>query len=168
MLVGKKKITYNIINILVILFTAGWFIYDYGDINRIFEGFTKSSIIVLIVTIILVHMTKAIRLYFALYGTEIKRIDFFKTYCKVAPISVVIPFKLGEFFRMYYYGTLIGNVLKGIVIILLDRFMDTLALVTIIILTWMINGEDMISFIYVLLRLLVSVLIVYFVYPGIY
>lgn len=168
LLVSKKRTLYNSINILVILLTAALFVYEYKDINGIFSGFTCASLPVLAVTVVLVHIVKAGRLFLALYGLEIACKDFIKAYCKVTPVSVIIPFKLGEFFRMYCYGTLIGNVFKGIVIILLDRFMDTMALVTVIILVWMINGGSMASFVYTLFVFLVFVLIIYFVYPGVY
>lgn len=104
----------------------------------------------------------------ALYGYGVNLISYMKTYCKVTPVSVVIPFKLGEFFRMYCYGNQLGDGLKGIVIILLDRFMDTIALVTAILLGWAFNGGQITAFVYLLLVFLVFVLLLYFVYPGVY
>jgi hypothetical protein len=69
---------------------------------------------------------------------------------------------------MYCYGNQLGNVFKGIVIVLLDRFMDTIALVTMILLVWVFNGGYIATFVYVLLIFLFIALLGYFVFPGVY
>jgi hypothetical protein len=117
---------------------------------------------------VIVHILKLERLYLILYGEKIKKSDFIKTYCKVTPVSVIFPYKIGEFFRMYCYGMLIDNVLKGIIIILLDRLMDTMALITVIILVWIFNGGSMVSFVYLLLIFLLFMFIVYSAFPKVY
>ena len=116
----------------------------------------------------MVHLIKAGRLYLALYGTGIGGSEYIKIYCKVTPVSMVLPLKLGEFFRMYGYGKQLDDLLKGIIIILLDRFMDTLALITMIFLVWIFNGGKITFFIYLLLLFLVCILLAYFAFPGIY
>lgn len=165
---GVKKIQYNVINMAVIFLTAALFIYGYRDIREIFRGENVLSVFILTVTVILVHAIKAGRLYLALYGSDIDFVTYLKIYCKVTPVSVLAPFKLGEFFRMYCYGKQLGNMLKGVVIILLDRFMDSIALVTAIILVWIINGGDITFLVYLLLIFLVFVLLMYIVFPGVY
>lgn len=164
----EKKLGYNIINIVVIGLTAGLFLYDYRNVAEFFSGKTAASILILIITVILVHAVKAGRLYIALYGAEIDFVTFLKIYCKVTPVSVVFPFKLGEFFRMYCYGKQLRSVLKGIVIILLDRFMDTIALVTMLLLVWVFNGGHIPSIAYLLSIFLILALLIYFLFPGVY
>lgn len=163
---NKKKVIYNTINMLVILGTVLLFIHENTNNADIFSTDNVISVTVLLFVVALVHFVKAGRLYLALYGSEVDFITCFKTYCKVTPVSVIIPFKLGEFFRMYCYGKLLDNAIKGIVIILLDRFMDTIALVTAIFLVWIFNGGQMTSFVYILLIFLVFILLVYCLYPG--
>lgn len=155
-------------DITVILITVLLFIHDYRDFAEFFWGENFIIIGILIITVLLVHIIKALRLYLALYGSEIDFISYIKTYCKVTPITVVIPFKLGEFFRMYVYGRKLNHALKGIIIILLDRFMDTIALVTAILFVWFFRGGDIIPLVYILLLFLIAVLLLYFLYPGIY
>ena len=93
---------------------------------------------------------------------------YIKIYCKVTPISLVFPFKIGEFFRMYCYGMELESMLKSIVIIIFDRFMDTLALVTILLLIIIFKGGYISLFTYLLFLFLISILIIYLAYPGIY
>lgn len=164
----KKNIDYNIINSIIILITLLFFVYEYKDILNIFENKNVTSIIVLVSTVLLVHFVKAARLYLALYGLNVDLNSYVKTYCKVTPTSIVIPFKLGEVFRMYCYGQLLQSPVKGVIIILLDRFMDTIALVTAILLAWILFGGHMTTFVYILLIFLVFVLFIYFVYPSVY
>lgn len=108
------------------------------------------------------------RLYLALYGTGISLQDYLKTYCKVTPVSIMIPFKLGELFRIYCYGIEINNVLKGIVVILLDRFMDTIALITVVFGLCIVMGGHITSLVYLLVFFLIMLTIIYIVFPGLY
>lgn len=130
------RVKYSLAKIVVILITILWFLYDYKDFSSALKEEKVASILILIFTALLVHVLKAGRLYLALYGTRRKLRTYLKKYCIVTPVTIILPFKIGELFRMHYYGSQIGNVLKGIVIIFLDRFMDTLALVT----TILFNG----------------------------
>ena len=163
----NNKFRYYIISLAVIVVTLVLFLFENSDM-QIFKNSSLLSIIILIFSVIAVHTIKAARLYLALYGTEVDSIAYLKTYCKVTPVSVVLPFKLGEFFRMYCYGKQIGNILKGSVIVLLDRFMDTIALVTVFFLLWIFYGGQITSFAYVLLIFLAFVLLVYYIFPNAY
>lgn len=162
----EKK--YNFINAVVIVLTALLFIDNYRNIIDVFRAKDFLSILVLIVAVLLVHVIKAGRLFLILFGLNVDSVLYMKTYCKVTSVSVVIPFKLGEFFRMYCYGKQLGNIFRGVVIILLDRFMDTIALMTAILLVLGFNGGQITVFIYILLIFLAFILMVYFVFPDIY
>lgn len=164
----KNNAVYNVVNLTVILMTAALFIYEYYDVRTIFAGRDIRHIIIIVITVFIVHFIKASRLYLALYGSDIDVRTYTKIYCKVTPVSVVFPFKIGEFFRMYCYGSEIRNLLKGIVTVILDRFMDTMALITIIILVWMFGGGRITVLAYILLLFLLFVLLIYFVFPGVY
>lgn len=164
----RLKIKYNFINLFILLITAGIYLYDYGTDLAIFRGKDIRHILIIITAVAAVHLIKAGRLYLALYGLDISLSTYIKIYCKVTPVSVVIPYKLGEFFRMYCYGSQLGNMLKGIIIVLLDRFMDTTALVTMILLVWIVNGGYVAKLVYILLVFLFFTLLVYFVFPGVY
>ena len=57
---------------------------------------------------------------------------------------------------MYCYGYQTDNMLKGVVTVILDRFMDTIALVTMIIVVWIASGGVMMPLVYFLLVFLVA------------
>ena len=163
----KKKHIYKFINILVLIVAALIFYKDYIKNLHIFANKNFISIFLLVCSVLLVHSIKAARLYLALYGTNISSLTFVKEYCKVTPIGVIYPLKLGEFFRMYCYGRKIKNQIKGTIIVLLDRFMDTFALVTIVLAVKFINGGTISYVIYMLLLFLSLMIIIYYVCPGI-
>lgn len=162
------KIKYDIINIAVILLTVVFFACQYWNITYIFSSTNWLSYVPLSFAVIFVHVIKSGRLYLALYGSKVSLPDYLKTYCKVTPVSVVIPFKLGELFRMYCYGVQIGNILKGTVIVLLDRFMDTIALVTLMFVLENFYSGYLTGFVYFLLAVLIFFMLIYFVFPGLY
>ena len=164
----RQKIHYNLINMMVILGALVCFVYEYKNVGAIFQNETVFKVLIVFVTAIIVHAVKAGRLYLALYGSEISVLSYLKTYCKVTPVGLVFPYKLGEFFRMYCYGKQMGNILKGIIIILLDRFMDTMALVTMILFICFMEKGSILPFTYVLLLFLIFTILAYYVFPGVY
>ena len=163
----KKSFAYNLINILVLLLAALIFFMNYDGL-RDFQQIGGGQILIIIATVMLVHFLKALRLYLALYGADITPSTYAKTYCKVTPVSILLPFKFGEFFRMYCYGHYTGNMLKGVVTVLMDRFMDTIALVTMIIVMWLGSGEAIIPLVYLLLVFIVAFVLMFLVFPGLY
>lgn len=164
----KHRVVYNTINISVILIASLLFICDYCIDLEIFDGNLFVIFLIMAMTVIIVHSVKAGRLYLSLYGSNIDFFTHLKLYCKVIPVSVIFPLKLGEFFRMYCYDKQLDNVLKGTVIILLDRVMDTMALVTMLLLVRIICGGRMTLLAYILIIFLVFMLIVYCVFPGVF
>jgi len=166
--VRENKLRYICVNVIVILVTAVLFVIEYRTVSELFQNSGWMQLVILVLAVIFVHAIKATRLYLALYGADVNWRTYLKTYCKVTPVSMVFPFKLGEFFRMYCYGKHLGSGLKGIVIVLLDRFMDTIALITMILSIRIFMGGALTSFTYWLLLFLGIALLVYFVFPGVY
>ena len=69
---------------------------------------------------------------------------------------------------MYCYGYQTDNMLKGVVTVILDRFMDTIALVTMIIVVWIASGGVMMPLVYFLLVFLVAAVLLFITFPGAY
>ncbi len=157
---------YRVVDILTLCIALGVFLAVYRNVPALFAGVTVAQVAVIVVTALLVHTLKATRLFLALYGQKISISEHLALYCKVTPVSMVLPYKVGEFYRMNAYGTHLHSGLKGIVIILLDRFMDTAALVTMILLAAFFYGGGMSSLLMVLLIFLVLVVLLYRAFPS--
>ena len=131
---------YRVVDVLTLALALAWFVSQYLNVPALFAGVSVAQVLVIVLTALLVHVLKATRLFLALYGQKISISEHLALYCKVTPVSMVLPYKVGEFYRMYAYGTHLKSGLKGIVIILLDRFMDTAALVTMILIAGFFYG----------------------------
>ena len=81
-------------------------------------------------------------------------------------MNIVFPFKVGDIYRAYCFGTCIDNYIRGIVIILFDRFIDTAALISLLPLLSFFAGTEMVGIVYFLLCFILGIIIVYFSWPG--
>ncbi|MGI5948007.1 MAG: lysylphosphatidylglycerol synthase domain-containing protein [Lachnospiraceae bacterium] len=163
----KNKRYYGI-NIAVFLLTIFFFLRMALE-NFIWfrtEGTIKSFFLLCLLNIVMIHIIKALRLYFLMLETRPTVTRFLRTYIKTTLVNLVLPFKLGEFFRMYCFGHELKNYKTGILLILTDRYFDTIPLV-IILLGFIIFGkESPRGVIITLVLFLLVVTILYSIFPS--
>ena len=80
-----------------------------------------------------VHLAKAFRLYLVLMEHELSFIRFLFLYTRTTLVNLIIPYKLGEIYRMIAISRATKHWQVGILSILVDRFFDTLALCVILV-----------------------------------
>lgn len=130
----KNKSIYIFINIIAmiisIMFVAkmGYHL-NYKEINIDFNF----NIILIVLIILMVLSLKFLRIYLILLEERLTIKRFIKIYIKSVFATVCIPFKLGEFFRMYCYAYEIKSPKKGVISIIIDRYFDTIALILILV-----------------------------------
>ena len=161
---GQKKI-YGIVNLVTLGLTGMYFFVFYDGQAGLFESPVAG---ILAVTAIPVHMIKAARLYIAFYGRGISFGKYLEQYYKVIPVSMVWPLKLGDLFRAYCYGYQIRNYFAGVLIILMDRFVDSLALLTVMLVLNPADDPDITMIFYTVLVFLLFVILCYQLFPGMY
>lgn len=127
----KDKI-YVWVNVLVFAVASIILMLDSVQIVQAAESLWNGSLCIVMGTAVAVVALKGVRFYIILVGYQMSVMEFLKQYFKVVVIGVVLPFKLGDLFRMYCFGKMLQNGSKGVVTVLLDRFSDTLALVTLL------------------------------------
>lgn len=88
---------------------------------------------VCIVWFMLIHTIKMFRMYLVLLDHRVEFKRFIFAYLRTTLVNLIIPFKLGEIYRMFVYSRMIGNAGTGIAGTLVDRFFDTMALVLLLI-----------------------------------
>lgn len=162
----QGKGIYYVISAIVLLATGLIAAYEYGNMGKLFAGESLLSLAILIMTAIFVHMAKSARLYLALYGHGVGAVEYAKAYCMSTIVSIVLPFKLGDLFRMFCYGGILASAIRGIVIVLLDRFMDTVALLSFILFARVAAGWGVSAVAYILIAFLALVLFAYHGFPG--
>ncbi|MGI6107969.1 MAG: lysylphosphatidylglycerol synthase domain-containing protein [Lachnospiraceae bacterium] len=111
---------------------------------------------------------KLIRLYILMFGNEFSFWDFVLQFCKTASVNMLIPFKAGEIYRGYDLDRLIGSYPLGYVYAITDRFVDTAALLTIIVI-FSLAGEIDVNSVYLLFAVIVFLVIfVYVIFKPFY
>lgn len=80
-----------------------------------------------------VHLSKMMRLYVVLLEQKIEFKRFVLTYLKTTFVNLLIPFKLGEIYRIYCFSRETKVFQIGICSVLVDRFFDTAALLLLLI-----------------------------------
>lgn len=160
----NNNYTNLIVNCLVSIITILCFYMQY-NIKKIIESTDIILFIIIIVAFILINTMKCFRLYLEIYGNNISIKDYISFFIKVTPVSNVIPWKLGDIYRCYCLGNILNNNLKGTIIIVFDRFVDTLGLLTISAFV-LLKGEYF-RFFYILLIFCVLLGALYYSFPGV-
>lgn len=97
---------------------------------------------VLLLGFALVHCFKMLRLYLVLMEHKIGFGRFILMYFKTTFINLIIPFKLGELYRIFSISRLSGVWQVGILSVCVDRFFDMVALVLVLVpFDLMIHGK---------------------------
>lgn len=86
-----------------------------------------------IVWFLAIHTIKMFRMYLVLLEHRIEFKRFVFAYLHTTLVNLIIPFKLGEVYRMFVYSRITKNAGIGIAGTVVDRFFDTMALVLILI-----------------------------------
>ena len=157
----KKKSVYIFINIIIMIISMMFvakmgYHLNYRKIN------IDTNIILILVIIVVVLSLKFLRMYLILLEEKLSIKRFIKVYIKSVFATVCIPFKLGEFFRMYCYAYEIKNIKKGIISIIIDRYFDTIALILILVpIELYINSR--LSLISIMLSLFIGIITILYV-----
>ncbi|HAG68517.1 MAG TPA: hypothetical protein DCL38_00925 [Lachnospiraceae bacterium] len=123
---------------------------------------------VLIILFLMVHMLKLMRMYLVFIEKRIELKRFTPAYFGTTLINLIVPFKLGEIFRVFVFYKLTGSPETGLVGVIADRFFDTLALVLVMI-PLLILYPDTLSAVSVFLAVfLIIVVFIYLIFPPTY
>ncbi len=109
-------------------------------------------IAIIIVVFLAIHLLRMFRLYILLVEEKMPIKEFIKLYMKTTIVNTVIPFKLGEFYKMICYGKKLKSYSAGISLVWIDRFFDSVILIILVIVA---SAFKMISPIYVILSLFI-------------
>lgn len=165
-----KKRSYYMINLATLFFTIAFFIQSFFQNLRSLYG--KETITIVFAGafagIVIVHLFKGIRLYFLVLEERPTVARFLKLYVKTTLVNLVFPFKLGELFRIYSFGHEWKNYKAGLLLILVDRYFDTIPLF-LLLMGFTISGKGTLYGIVVVLTVFIAVVtVMYFIFPSTY
>ena len=118
---NKTKKIYIIINTIIILSIMGFIILYWNDIFSL----NITNIILALIPFFCIHLLRIIRQYIILMEYKIKMKKLTKAYLLSSITNTVIPFKIGEIYKIYLYGYEMKNYAKSTIAVLIDKFFDT-------------------------------------------
>ena len=83
---------------------------------------------VILIIFICVHLIKMMRLYLIVMDRKVSFDRFVPAYLRTTLVNLVIPYKIGEIYRIVVFSRISGGFKTGFFSVLIDRFFDTLAL----------------------------------------
>lgn len=122
----------------------------------------------LILGFIVVHLIKMMRLYLVLLEQKIEFKRFVFAYFQTTLVNLIIPFKLGEVYRIFTFSRMTKSVQIGLFSVIVDRFFDTMALVLILLpFQMLITGHLTLSAVFLTVFVII-ILFIFWVFPSVY
>ncbi len=121
-----------------------------------------------IVLFLLIHIIKMFRMYLVLLEQKIDFKRFVFAYCRTTLLNLIIPFKLGELYRIVVYSRITKSAGIGIAGVIVDRFFDTLALVLILLPLHILFPSDVSAVSVFLAVFVVLIVFIYAMFPSAY
>lgn len=125
----------NIILIFIfIVFVIASFIYlpffnvSFESIMAYGHVFSIKYVVCFVLIYLLSHIMRILRLYILLLEEKIKWKQLLRIYFITTFVNFVLPFKIGEIYRIIEIGTLCNNIRRGIITIWIERFFDAVVL----------------------------------------
>lgn len=167
---GKSKGIYCLFNIIFgILTIVGMIFYlKRGNIQLLLEEYRITYFILILLVAFSVHIIKALRLYVILFERKFNKLKYVQQYAKTAIVNLFLPFKSGEIYRGLCFGNMIGSYAQGYIIVVFDRFVDTLALITIVICCGLFVGFEITPVYIILLIFLLCMIVIYGMFIPLY
>ena len=159
----KNRVLYYLIN-LVFMVAALCFI-DYGMLPNI--HFEWPMVIGVIMLFLLIHAARFMRMYLVLLEDLIRPRRFLQLYIKTTFVSSLIPFKIGEVYKMYCYEEETDNTLKGIMSVLIEKYFDAMVLCMFMV-PYAIINRVLSPLLVILLVFMICVIVVYFSFGSTY
>ncbi len=86
----------------------------------------------ILIVFLCVHLIKMMRMYLIVLDRKIPFDRFVPAYLRTTLVNLLIPYKLGEIYRVGVFYRISGGFKTGFFSVLIDRFFDTLALILIL------------------------------------
>lgn len=122
--------------------------------------------VVLLIGFCLVHFIKLMRLYLILVDRQIPFERFLLAYMRTTLLNLVVPFKLGEIYRVIVFSRLSKGAKTGFFSVLIDRFFDTFALVLILLPYQLLSGGKVTIPVMLLGAFLIGIVMLFIIFPS--
>lgn len=165
-----KNYKYYVINFFVILVSIILLYKNIWDsiTQQLSISYLAFLLLIVFLCIFISYILKGIRLYIIMLECRIPTITFIKLYLKTTLVNIALPFKFGEVFRIYCYGTELRNYKMSIFLVLIDRYFDTIPLLLLLITSMFIGQIEVTVLLMLIIGFLLSITFVYLIFPSSY
>ncbi len=105
---------------------------------------------------------RVLRLYLVFLDDKLSFWEFLLTYIRGTAFSIITPFKLGEIYKCGLFGKLINSYSRGFILIVVDRFFDTVILSLVLLPYVITNSNSVVSVLSILVVITLLVLFIVF------
>ena len=158
-----RRLIYNLINIAVI---AASLIFINLDAFAILNNFQAGILISLFIIIFLIHGIKFLRLYFIILEEKMIIPDALRLYVKTTFVNILLPFKIGELFKMYCIGYKTRNYRKGVSVVLIEKFFDAIMVLSSVALCLLLGGTITWNVLIAILIIFMIIFILFYYFFG--
>lgn len=125
-------------------------------------------ILVVLAGFVIVHLIKMMRMYLIVMDKKYDFEKFVPAYLRTTLVNLIIPFKLGEIYRIVVFGRMTDNFETGFFSVLIDRFFDTFAIVLLLLPYQILVTGNMTMPVIVLSLFLIVLVFAYIIFPSSY
>ena len=160
-----KKYLFLVIGLILIYFIYSLVDIDENRIIDVFKGLDLLNLSLAITLYLMSHSIRVVRLVLLSPEKDIERWGLWKEQYKANGVSILLPFKLGESYRLIYFRSFFGSYSNSFSILLCERLLDVLIIFLILSTTIFLSSVDLPSMNYIFfgsLTLLMLLGLVYF------
>lgn len=155
-----KKYLQLIFGIILIFFVSTLFDFDENKINKIFKNFNYYNLTFAIFFYLLSHSIRVFRLIILNPEKNYSILGMWQAHYKANGVNLLLPFKLGESYRVIYFRSYFGSYSNSIAVLLFERFLDLLTILLILLFCYFFSSFVIVNLNYLLLGTLILFLII--------
>ena len=160
----KNKKIYNVINLLFL--SLALLLANYSGIFNM--KLPILSVILCVVLVLIIHSIKFFKLYFVALEEKIPFKDMVKIYIKSTFVSIILPFKLGEFYKAYLLGYKGKSYINGFTAVIVDKLFDAILLCLVVIPYSIYKNNPLSPLGWTLFLIIILFLLLYSLFPRTY
>ena len=129
-----KKYLYITLGIIFIYYTLGVVDLDKNKITNILKDLNYFNLFIAVTLYLLSHTVRVLRLVILNPLANYSIRNLWREQYKANGVNILLPFKLGEAYRLIYFRSFFGSYFNSFVTLICERFLDLLIIFTILVL----------------------------------
>ena len=152
------------VGLYIIYFVTDLLLKDIQAVWRVTSSVSIADILIGFIIYLLSHALRVVRLIFLSADPSISIKSLFSAQLKANGVNLIIPFKIGEAYRLISFKKFFGTYSNSFSILLCERFLDIILITSFLVLSVMASGLDLELLSNLMLLSIFILLIIVFLY----